>query len=142
MRAFRARSSKRGAMRHLGEDSGWYLVEPQVESKKTSFSEQEIYLGKSLISLSHSLQEYKIIDTDLSKKQLSSSFIQGSFTYFSVRFTMYGYKLAEEYTHVWHWIRLWYNRFIRHHPIIIIIAFFLGILSNEVGRLFLDWIRN
>lgn len=137
IKAFRARSSKRGAMRHLTQDYEWYEHEPQVESTKINIPVREyVNLGHSLISLSHSLQEFKLIDTNLSKEQLDYSFVPTWGMCFSVRFTTDGYKLAEDYTHTWHWLRLWYNRFIRHHPVMVII----GVIVGWVLKLIFDWL--
>ena len=137
IRAFRARSSKRGAVRHLTQVFEWYLHEQHVESPKINIPEREyVNLGQRLISLSHSLQKYKLIDTDLSKEQLDFSFVPHRGLCFSVRFTTDGYKLAEQYSSLWQCVRLWYNAYIKDHPVIIvllfIIAYILGILSEVI----------
>jgi hypothetical protein len=111
-------------------------------------------LCRCLLSLSVSLQAENLIVTDIPKQPDRNGHLEPidkregylDNDRIKVSFTKKGFDLSKEYSGVWGYIRLWYNAYIRNHPIIItagfIVVFILGIVSTIVTQIILKWLTN
>ena len=137
-------------------DIKWYVpryLEPECCQKNEQNIHQKVFLNglkddmllrlrKDICNLLFDLQDAKLVDIGIGGTgSIPSTTSLCRSNLLDVIFTRQGYRLAEQYSSIWHRSRLAYVAYLRHHPIILFIAFLLGFLSNVIGRLIVEWLR-
>jgi len=59
----------------------------------------------------------------------------------TISLTITGYDLGRKYSSWWTLSKLWYEEYIKNHPIWLIVSFLGGIISGVIGTLVVNWLK-